>query len=152
MTTKTYGGRTVAADMIEGCAEVVDHAVAVKAVRELCRYFGGQYVYIPVRKTTGKTTEELHGLLRDAAGDPGADLMLEKLMALYGGYQVYIPKEKKAFHHLIVREIYEKYDGIDKTIGDLCREYDVSFNTVYKWYYEGRDNKAQGIFNFEEGR
>jgi Mor family transcriptional regulator len=136
--------------MIEGCCTVADRAVAVKAIREICRYFGGQYVYIPKHKTGGKTVEELYGLLRDAAGDSEAGRMLEKLMALYGGYQIYIPMEKKAFHQLIVREIYEKYDGINATIGDLCREYGLSFNTVYKFYHEGRNEKAQGVFNFGE--
>jgi Mor family transcriptional regulator len=142
--------RTIAADMVEGCSTVVDRAVAVKAIREVCRYFGGQLIYIPVHKTTGKTAEELHGVLRDAAGDPAADLMLEKLMALYGGYQIYIPKEEKAFHHLIIREIYEKYDGVTTRIGDLCREYNIAFNTVYAFYHEYRDEKLQNQFDFSE--
>jgi Mor family transcriptional regulator len=148
MKAKTYDGRSVAADMIEECSAVVDRAVAVKAIREVCRYFGGQYVYIPVHKTTGKTTEELRGLLRDAAGDPAADLMFKKLVALYGGYQVYIPMEKGAFRNTIALEIYERYDGSGETIGELCREYNLSFNTVYRLYYKGRDEKAQMKFEF----
>jgi Mor family transcriptional regulator len=150
MKFKNYDGRSIVIDMIEGCGEVVDRDAAMKAIRELCRYFGGQLVYIPVHKTTGKTTEELHGVLRDAVGDREAGLILEKIMALFGGYQIYIPMEKKAFHQLIVQEIYEKYDGINKTIGDLCREYGMSFNTIYNFYHEGRDNKAQMQFQFEE--
>ena len=142
--------RTIAADMVEGCSTVVDRAAAVKAIREVCRYFGGQYVYISKHKTDGKTMEELRGLLRDAAGDRDAGLMLEKLMALYGGYQLYIPKEEKAFHHLIIREIYEKYDGITTSIGDLCRKYNIAFNTVYAFYHEYQDRLAQGVFNFGE--
>jgi Mor family transcriptional regulator len=150
MKTKNHDGRTIAADMIGECGAVVGRDVAVRAIRELCRHFGGQLVYIPVHKTTGKTTEELHGVLRDAAGDRDAALMLEKLMTLYGGCQIYIPMEKKAFHRLIALEIYGKFDGITKTIGDICREYGMSFNTVYKFYYEGRDEKTQGIFDFME--
>jgi Mor family transcriptional regulator len=136
--------------MIEGCGKAVDREAAVKAIRELCRYFGGQLVYIPVHKTTGKTTEELHGVLRDAVGDRDAGLMLERLMALYGGYQIYIPMERRAFRDAIAREIYERYDGSHETIGDLCRRYNISFNTMYKLYYRGRDNKAQIQFQFEE--
>jgi Mor family transcriptional regulator len=143
-------GRTIAADMIDGCAAVVDREVAVKAIREVCRYFGGQYIYIPVHKTSGKTTEDLHGVLRDAAGDPAAEMMLTKLMAMYGGYQIYIPKEESAFHYLIIKEIYEKYDGTGATLGDLCREYDISFNAVYEFYHEYQTSKAQGQFQFEE--
>jgi Mor family transcriptional regulator len=137
--------------MIEGCSAVADRAAAVKAIRALCRHFGGQLVYIPAHKTTGNTTEELHGVLRDAAGDRDAGLMLEKLMALYGGYQIYIPKEDKAFHHVIIEEIYKKYDGTKATRGDLCREYNITFNTVYKFYHEYRDKLAQGVFNFGDG-
>ena len=150
MKTRAYDGRSIAADMIEGCGAVADHAVAVKAIREVCRHFGGQYIYIPVHKDTGKTTKELHGLLRDAAGDPGADLMLAKLVALYGGQQVYIPMEKKAFRRMIALEIYEKFDGTANTLGDMCREYNISFNTVYRLYYEGRDEKTQMQFEFTE--
>jgi Mor family transcriptional regulator len=136
--------------MIEGCGTVVDRAVAVKAIRAVCRYFGGQMLYIPVHKTTGAATEELHGLLRDAVGDRDAGRILEKLMAMFGGYQVYIPMEKSAFRNAIAGEIYERYDGDHKTIGDLCREYGISFNTMYRLYYLGRDNKTQTEFQFDE--
>jgi Mor family transcriptional regulator len=145
---KNYDGRSVVRDMIEGCSDVVDRAVAVKAIREVCRYFGGQYVYVPLHKTSGKTTEELYGLLRDAAGDADAGRILAKLMAMFGGYQVYIPMEKGAFRGTIAREIYERYGK--EPIGDLCREYSMSFNTVYQFYHEGRNEKAQGVFNFGE--
>jgi Mor family transcriptional regulator len=145
-----YDDRTIASDMIEGCESAVDRPAAVKAIREVCRYFGGQLVYIPARKTTGKRTEELHGVLRDAVGDRDADLILEKLMALYGGYQIYIPMEKGAFRDTIAAEIYERYDGSSETLGDLCREYHVSFSSLYKLYYRGRDNKSQLNFQFEK--
>jgi Mor family transcriptional regulator len=135
--------------MIDGCADVVGRPAAVKGIRAVCRYFGGQLIYIPKHKTSGDTTEELHGVLRDAAGDADSGRMLKKLMALYGGYQIYIPIEKKAFKKIIAREIYEHY-GVDKTIGDLCREYNISFNTVYRFFYEGRDEKLQGKFEFAE--
>lgn len=150
MKTKNYDGRSIVADMIEGCGKIADRNAVVKAIREVCRYFGGQYIYIPLHKTTGKTVEELHGVLRDAAGDPDAGLILKKLMALYGGYQVYIPMEKSAFRDAIAREIYECYKGDHDSIGDICRRYNISFNTLYKLYYRGRDNKAQGVFDFGE--
>jgi Mor family transcriptional regulator len=148
MKAKNHDGPSIVADLIEGFGAAAGRETAVKAVREICRHFGGQYVYIPAHKTTGKTTEELRGLLLDAAGDAAASLMLEKLMALYGGFQVYIPMEKKAFRRTIAREIYERYDGVSETVGDLCREYSMSFNTVYRFYHEGRDEKAQAEFQF----
>jgi Mor family transcriptional regulator len=150
MKSKNDERQSIVGELIESCSGTVDRAVAIKAIREVCRYFGGQMVYIPVHKTTGKTTEELHGLLRDAVGDRDAGLILEKIMALYGGNQIYIPMEKKAFRPIIAREIYEKYDGINKTIGDLCREYDMAFNTVYQLYHKARDERDQMQFQFEE--
>jgi Mor family transcriptional regulator len=147
---KDYDGRSIVADMIEGCGKAVGRDIAVKAIRELCRYFGGQLVYVPIHKTTGNTTEELHGVLRDAVGDSDAVMILEKIMALFGGHQIYIPMERGAFRDTIAREIYERYDGSHETVGDLCRRYGISFNTMYKLYYRGRDNKAQIQFQFEE--
>jgi Mor family transcriptional regulator len=141
---------TIAGDIIEVCRATVDRAVAVKAVRELCRYFGGQLVYIPVRKISGDTTKELLGVLRDAAGEADADRILAKLMVLYGGHQIYIPMERTAFRNLIACEVFERYDGNTATIGDICREYGFSFNTLYTLYYEGREIKLQKEFQFEE--
>jgi Mor family transcriptional regulator len=147
---RDYEGRGIVNDMIEGCGTVVDRAVAVTAIREVCRYFGGQLVYIPAGKTTGETTEELRGVLRDAAGDPDGDRMLAKLMALYGGYQIYIPREERAFRRLIAREVYEKYTGTRASRAALCREYHTTYNTVYALYRAGRDEKAQMKFPFAE--
>jgi Mor family transcriptional regulator len=148
--TKKYDSRSVVADMIDGCAGAAGRTEAVRGIRALCKYFGGQYIYIPVHKANGKTTEELRNVLRDAAGEQAGALILEKLMALFEGVSVYIPQEKKAFHRLIAQEIYDRYDGIGNTIGDFCREYGMSFNTVYKLYHEGRDEKLQGKFEFTE--
>jgi Mor family transcriptional regulator len=146
--TKNYEGRLSASDMVAACSDVTDRAAAVKAIRAVCKYFGGQIVYFPKSKITGKTTEELHGVLRDAVGDYHGGLMLERLMALYGGGPIYIPMEKGAFRKDIAQEIYERYDGNDETIRDLCREYNMSFVQVYRLYYEGRDNKLQTEFEF----
>jgi Mor family transcriptional regulator len=145
-----YEDRSLALDMIDGCAMVVDRPTAIKGIREVCRYFGGQILYIPMSKTTGKTTEELGGILRDTVGDYAGDRMLKKLMALFGGRQVYIPMEQRAFHHMIVREIYDRYDGTGESRGALCREYHMSANTVYRFYREALDEKIQGKFEFEE--
>jgi Mor family transcriptional regulator len=71
-------------------------------------------------------------------------------MTLYGGCQVYIPMEKHAFRQLISREIYECYDGTGQTLGDICRKYNISFNTAYRLYYEGRGEKVQMKFEFAE--
>ena len=149
MNEKAYDGRTVIADMVEGCAGLVEHPIAIKALRAVCRYFGGQLIYIPMTKTTGDTTGELHGVLVDAVGDAAGEKILDKIMTLFGGVQIYIPMERGAFRDVIAREIYERYDGNKARIRDLCREYGMSFVQVYRLWAEGRDNKMQGVFDFE---
>jgi Mor family transcriptional regulator len=147
---KNYDGRTIASDMIDGCGDVVKMPVAVKAIRAVCKYFGGQLLYIPLNKTSGGTTGELRGCICDAVGDNDGEKILGKLMALFGGTQIYVPMEKGAFRSIIAREVYEGYDGEKKTIRDLCREYQMSFTQVYRLWVEGRDNKAQIHFEFED--
>ena len=148
--TKAYDGRTVIADMIEGCNGFVPRSSAIRALRAVCRYFGGQLIYIPVNKTAGGTTEELRGVLTDEAGDRDGGKILERIMSLFGGCQIYIPMERGAFRDIIAREIYELYDGDKKKIRDLCREYGMSFTQVYRLWGKGRDNKIQLSLDFEE--
>ena len=150
MTTKAYDGRTVIADMVEGCTGLVEKTIAIKALRAVCRYFGGQLIYIPITKTTGDTTGELRGVLVDTVGEAAGEKILEKIMALFGGVQVYIPMERGAFRDIIAREIYERYDGNKEKIRDLCREYSMSFTQVYRLWAEGRDNKKQLVLDFDE--
>ena len=150
MNAKPYDGRTVIADMVEGCAGLVERPVAIKALRAVCRYFGGQLIYIPMFKTSGETTGELRGVLVDSVGDAAGEKILDKIMATFGGYQIYIPMEKGAFREVIAREIFERYDGNKEKIGDLCREYNMSFMQVYRLWIEGRDSKNQIVLDFEK--
>jgi len=148
--TGAYEGRTIIADMLEACTPLVEKSVVIKALRAVCRYFGGQLIYIPVNKTTGDTTKELWGVLADSVGDGTAEKILEKIMTLFGGLQIYIPMERGAFRDIIAREIYERYDGSQEKIRDLCREYNMSFTQVYRLWAEGRNNKKQMVLDFKE--
>jgi Mor family transcriptional regulator len=150
MKTKAYDGRTVIADIIDGCSGYEDRSAAIRAMRAVCRYFGGQLVYIPANKTSGDTTRELRGVIVDEVGDADAERILKRIMALFGGFQLYIPMERGAFRDIIAREIFEKYDNDKTKIGDLCREYGIAFNTVYRRWIEGRDKKKQMALDFEE--
>ena len=152
MTEKAYDGRTIIADMVEACTPLVEKPIAISALRAVCRYFGGQLIYIPANKTTGDTTKELWGVLADSVGDGAAEKILEKIMTLFGGLQIYIPMERGAFRDIIAREIYERYDGSQEKIRDLCREYNMSFSQVYRLWAEGRNNKKQMVFSFEENK
>jgi Mor family transcriptional regulator len=145
MAAKAYGGRTIITDMAEGCTGLVKQSVAIKALRAVCRYFGGQLLYIPITKNTGDTTSELRGVLVEAVGDASGERILGKMMSLFGGSQVYIPMEKNAFRDIIAREIYERYDGDKEKIRDISREYGISFSQVYRLWAEGRDNKKQNV-------
>jgi len=145
-----YEGRTIIADILDACCPMVEKASAIKALRALCRYFGGQLLYIPAIKTAGGTCDELRGVLADAAGDGDAEKMLEKMMALLGGSMAYIPMEKGAFRGIIAREIYERYDGTDKTRRELCREYGISYTQLYRLCEEAKDSKLQLMLDFDE--
>jgi Mor family transcriptional regulator len=125
-------------DMIEACASVVDRDTAKSGIRALCRHFGGQIIYIPAARSEGKTAEELRGVLADATSDTSAEKMLERIMRIYGHLQVYIPLERTGFKHEIALEIFARYNADDKKIGDLCREYNVSFTQIYNLWHEGQ--------------
>jgi Mor family transcriptional regulator len=138
-----YGVRTIINDLVDGCCDVVDRNTAIKGIRAVCRYFGGSLIYIPADKTTGNTIREFHGVLCDAVGDHDADRILKKIMALLGGNQVYIPMEKRVFKEEIAREIYERYKGYEGNMRELCREYGMSFPSIYRLWKKGRKNKAK---------
>ena len=147
-----YDGRTLVADMIDSCSDVVERDAAIKGIREICKFFGGQMLYLAKFKSDGDTTEELRGILSDAVGDGAGERMLQKLMITFGGIQLYIPMEKNAFREVIAREIYDRYDGTNAKIKDLCREYGLSFTKVYRLWAEGRDNKNQMLFDFGDNQ
>ena len=138
-----YGGRTIADDMMDGCAGIVDKESAVKAIRAICRYFGGALIYMPAYKSSGDMIEEMRGVLYDAAGERSGECILSKLMALLGGQQIYVPMEKNAFRKELAHEIYKRY-GKEK-IRDLCRDYAMSFVQIYRLWYEGRKLYITGV-------
>lgn len=152
MNKNDYEGRTVIADMVEGCTGFIEKTAVTKALRAVCRYFGGQLIYIPITKSTGDTYKELRGVIVDEVGDADGDKILDKIMALFGGYQIYIPMERNGFRDVIAREIYERFDGDKQRIRDLCREYNMSFTQVYRLWAEGRDSKKQMVLDFEGGK
>ena len=133
--------RALVEDLILSCAGGgVSSETAQKAIRAVCRYFGGQMVYIPARKENGSSAEKLRGVIMDAVGEWQAEKILEKIMILYGGMQLYIPMERKAFLKTIALEIYLRHrNGI--SMNDLAREYGISFNTGYKLWSIGQREK-----------
>ena len=140
-----YEGRSITDDMAEGCAGIAGKATAVKAVRALCRYFGGSLIYMPIRASNGQTAGEMRGVLADAVGGNDAERILAKLMALFGGYQLYMPLEKNVFKKELALEIFERLDGEKEKVRDLCREYGISFNQVYRLWKIGQKYKLEGV-------
>jgi Mor family transcriptional regulator len=140
---KIISDNAVISDLINISLGVVGYETARLGVRALCRHFGGQIIYVPNKKTDGKSAESLRGILADAVGDGDGEKILEKVMFHYGGLQVYMPLERCAFRRDIAAEIFGKYDGEENKIGDLCREYNMSFTQVYKLWYEGRKVKLE---------
>lgn len=126
----------LANEMVASCSARLgagEHETAVKAIRAICQYYGGQMIFLPkFRRDNSKTAEQLFGILADAVGDGVADTILEVLMSQFGGVQLYIPMEARAFRDEVAKEIYAKYDGTDESRGDLCREYKITFTQIYR--------------------
>jgi Mor family transcriptional regulator len=125
-------------DMIRLCADAVGNEAAGKGIRALFRHFGGQIIYVPLKKKGGGSAEKICGVLADAVGDKSAQQILEKLMLRFGGLQVYIPREQYAFRENIALEIYERNYVKNEPMGDLAREYGISFSFAYTIWKEGQ--------------
>jgi hypothetical protein len=111
---------------------------AQKAVRALCRHYGGQMLSVPAKKADGKTGSEVYGVIAEATNDRVARAALKKLMALYGGCQIYVPFERSEFRKVIALEIFKRYGKEGVTMNDLAREYGVSFTHAYRLWREGQ--------------
>jgi Mor family transcriptional regulator len=131
-------------DLILSCAgEGVTTETTQKAVRALCRYYGGQMTYIPARKKNGASAENLRRVIADAAGDPAAERIVGRIMRLYGNMQIYFPLERRAFRKIIALEIFERCGKGGVTMNDLAREYGVSANHAYDLWKEGQYEKLK---------
>ena len=135
--------KTLAEDMIILCSAAVGSQTAQKGIRAFCRYFGGQMLYIPVRKDSGEIAKEIRGVLADAVGDKAAHEILEKLMFRFGGLQMYIPLERCAFRKIIALEIYERNYKNNESMNDLAREYNISFTLAYTLWKQGQHEKLK---------
>ncbi|MDR0585359.1 MAG: hypothetical protein LBG57_13585 [Treponema sp.] len=139
----------LAEDLILSCAgEGVSSETAQKAVRALCRYYGGQMIYIPARKQGGTSAENLRCVLAESAGEGAAERILGKIMTLYGGMQIYIPLERTAFRKIIALEIYERYGKDGSSMNDLAREYNISFTCAYNFWKLGRSEKLRSTMPY----
>jgi Mor family transcriptional regulator len=136
----------LADDLILLCSHSVSEEEAQKGVRALCREFGGLMVYVPAKADGGASAEKIRGALADVVGDRAALLMLEKIMTVYGGMQVYIPFERSAFKKVIALEIYARCGKDGLSINDLAKEYRISFSHCYRLYYAGqRERREQSL-------
>lgn len=142
--------KTLIDDMLLVCtSRLADHAQARKALRAVCRYYGGQQLYIPRwKKESSRKAEELRDVLADAVGDPDGETVLDELMTKFGGFAHYIPLEGRAFRTDVAQEIYESYDGTTEHLGDLCRQYGITYTQVYRLWHLARDEKLQQQFDF----
>lgn len=144
-----YESLNLVKEMITHCNVMVsDKEVVIKGIRAICKWYGGQQFYLPCRDKESKNSKELRGVLSDAVGCHNGEIMLSTIMSFFGGVQVYIPKEARAFRNEIAKEILEAYDGKAETMRDLCRTYDLSFVQVYRLWHMAQDNKKQLNFNF----
>ena len=142
---------TIAQDFFNAAFEATgDKEKSTLGIRAICKYFGGQLIYIPLFKAAGKTADDLRGVLADAIGDHAAEIVLKKIMILFGGVQVYVPMESRAFRKEISMEIYNQYDGTQESMRELCRNYSMSFVQLYRLWALGRENAKQLVFDFDK--
>jgi Mor family transcriptional regulator len=125
-------------DIVNACADVVGRDTAIKGARILCRYFGGTIVYIPVKKKDGHIIKEINSVLNEFIGEHNTEKMLNKIMAIMGGNCVYFPMERTAFKNAIALEIYQRYNDEGVTVREMCRDYCMSFATIYQLWKKGR--------------
>jgi Mor family transcriptional regulator len=129
-------------DLILSCADGgVSSETAQKAIRALCRYYGGQMIYIPAKKENGTSAENLRRVIVDAVGDGAAEKIIGRIMRLYGNMQLYIPFERTAFRKTIALEIYERYGKDGSSMNDLARDYNISFSLAYNLWKKGQHEK-----------
>ncbi len=119
----------------------VEKATAIKALRALSSWFGGQELYIPQKLKGSKLAPEILDVMSDAVGTEEAEKIYNIIGSLYGGVKWYVPKEKKAFRKIIADEIMKEYDGTTQSMRKLCRKYEISFTQVYRLCFEGAKNK-----------
>jgi Mor family transcriptional regulator len=131
-------------DLIFSCAgKGVSSETAQKAVRALCRYYGGQMTYIPSKKKDGTLAENLRRVVTDAVGDPAAEKIVDKIMSLYGSTQVYFPLERCAYKKIIALEIYARCGNNGCSMKDLAREYNISGSYAYDLWKLGQREKLE---------
>jgi Mor family transcriptional regulator len=127
----------LAEDLILSCAgKGVNSETAQKAVRALCRYYGGQMTYIPAKRKDGASAENLRRVIADEVGDPAAETIVDRIMSLYGAMQVYFPLERTAFRKIIALEIYGRYGRNGITMNDLATH-------AYHLWKSGRHEKLK---------
>jgi Mor family transcriptional regulator len=132
-------------DMINSLSCLIEPESGRRGVRALCRFFGGQLLYIPQNKVDGESAEKIRGVLADEVGDADAEKILEKLMMFYGGTQLYIPLERTGFKKDIANEIYKMYDGTNESMSEICRNYNLSFTQVYRYVHNMREAKRRSL-------
>jgi Mor family transcriptional regulator len=136
---------SLAEDMIILCGGTEE---AQRGIRALFRYFGGQLVYFPLRKTAGASAEKIRGVLTDAVGEKAAEAILDKLMIRFGGLQIYLPLERFAFREIIALEIFERCGRNNVSMNDLAREYNITANHAYNLWEEGQREKLKPSMPF----
>jgi Mor family transcriptional regulator len=128
-------------DLIAACERSLDRDTAQKGVRNLCRFFGGGMYYIPINKTTNRMITEMRETLLRTVGERGAKIIMEKMVALYGGLQIYIPLERSAFEDVIAEEIYRRNMEENESLYFMFRDYNICFNRVYRLWKKGQTIK-----------
>ncbi len=69
--------------------------------------------------------------------------VVRQILKDFGGMQVYLPRPESAFRKDDYAAINEAFDGTNAR--ELCREYNITFNTLYKIIRQERDRKKEDL-------
>jgi Mor family transcriptional regulator len=93
--------------------------------------------------TNTKEMSEFEALIKTVANEEIAAKVINKIIAVYGGQQLYIPKRLSCINR--DKQIFENFDG--KNLRELCRKYDLSAQHVYKIIRQERIKKQIDLFD-----
>nr|QGT51326.1 hypothetical protein Unknown280_0180 [uncultured Spirochaetaceae bacterium] len=151
---KIVEAKNIMDEMVSLCVmEGIARATAVKALRGLCRYFGGQQIFLPRFKRNGSDTgDTVRGVIDDEVGDAEGDKICDTIMRFFGGVPIYIPFERRAFRVEVAMDIYEQYDGTQDKQRELCRQFQVSFTHFYRLWHlaDEKKKKTPTLFDFSD--
>lgn len=130
-------------ETLEGLIFAIDEIVKDTSLAKnicilLCKELGGAQCYIPRNINKSKFKDLYLGILEDVV-DKDTAIKIFKNMGVYCGARlIYIPLFSSAFRDEIAKDIYDNYDGTNKSLRASGKKHNISFTKTYKLYHRGK--------------